>query len=106
MPEVVGAVIRPTRLLPEQIGALANDLVQARLGLGQHTMGISVRVGWPSRLTCILAFSLSSSSLGTNFALPAASNAFSLNASSSTAGALIVTGNVCRSFEPCFFNVN
>jgi hypothetical protein len=27
MPEVVGAAIRPTRLLPEQIGALANDLV-------------------------------------------------------------------------------
>ena len=29
-------------MLPEQIGALANDLVQARLGLGQHTMRISV----------------------------------------------------------------
>jgi hypothetical protein len=27
MPEVVGAVIPPARLLPEQIGTLANDLV-------------------------------------------------------------------------------
>ena len=27
MPEVIGASIRPARLLPEQIGALANDLV-------------------------------------------------------------------------------
>jgi hypothetical protein len=42
MPEVGGAAIRPTRLFPEQIGALANDLVQACLGLGQHTMRISV----------------------------------------------------------------
>jgi hypothetical protein len=29
MPEIVGAAIRPTRLFPEQIGALANNLVQA-----------------------------------------------------------------------------
>jgi hypothetical protein len=28
MPEVVGTLFRPTRLLPQQIGALANDLVQ------------------------------------------------------------------------------
>jgi hypothetical protein len=27
VPEVVGAAIRPTRLLPKQVGALANDLV-------------------------------------------------------------------------------
>ena len=43
MPEVVGASIRPTRLLPEQIGTLANDLVQTRFGLRQHAMRISVR---------------------------------------------------------------
>ncbi len=41
-PEVVGAAIRPFRLLPEQISVLANDLVQSRLGLRQHTMRISV----------------------------------------------------------------
>ena len=40
--------------------------------------------------------------LGKGVALPAASNAFCLNASSSTAGALILTGNVCRTFAPCF----
>ena len=27
MPEIVGAAIQPTRLFPQQIGALANDLV-------------------------------------------------------------------------------
>ncbi len=42
MPEVIGATIWPTRLLPEQIGALANDLVQTRLGLRQHAMRIPV----------------------------------------------------------------
>jgi hypothetical protein len=38
MPEVIAAIIRPTRLLPEQIRALANDLVQTRLRLRQHAM--------------------------------------------------------------------
>ena len=40
--EVVGAAIRPTRPLPKQIGALADDLVWARFGLRQHAMRISV----------------------------------------------------------------
>jgi hypothetical protein len=42
MPEVIGAIIRPTRLLLEQIRALANDLVQTRLRLCQRAMRISV----------------------------------------------------------------
>jgi hypothetical protein len=39
MPELVGAAIRTTRLLPEQIGALANDLVKTCLGLRQPPCG-------------------------------------------------------------------
>jgi hypothetical protein len=42
MPEVVSTSIRPTRLLPEQIGALTNNLVETRLGLRQNTKRISV----------------------------------------------------------------
>jgi hypothetical protein len=41
MPELVGAAIRTTRLLPEQIGALANDLIQTGLGLRHHAVRIS-----------------------------------------------------------------
>src|ERR1700722_19725815 len=41
MPEIVGAAIRPPRLLPEQIGVLANDLVQTGFGLGQNAVRIA-----------------------------------------------------------------
>ena len=41
MPEVVGGCVRPTRLFPKQIGALANDLIQTRLRLSQHAMRVS-----------------------------------------------------------------
>src|SRR5580704_2690134 len=41
MPEVIRAIIRTTRLLPEQIGTFANDLVQTRLSFRQHAMRIS-----------------------------------------------------------------
>ena len=37
VPEVIGAALRPPGMLPEEIGALANELVQTRLGFGQHT---------------------------------------------------------------------
>jgi hypothetical protein len=45
-------------------------------------------VSWPPRLTCILAFRLSSFSFRTNFAWPVASNAFSLNTFLHSVGAV------------------
>src|SRR5208337_183212 len=41
-PEVVRDALWSPRLLPEEIGALANELVQTRLGFRQHTKRISV----------------------------------------------------------------
>jgi hypothetical protein len=41
MPEIVGVAIRPTRLFSKQIGALANNLIQASFGLRQDAMRIS-----------------------------------------------------------------
>ena len=43
VPELVGAALWPPRLLPEEIGVLAIELVQTRLGFRQHTKPISVR---------------------------------------------------------------
>jgi hypothetical protein len=43
MPEVLGVAFRATRLFPEQIGPLANDLVQALFRLRQHAMRIPER---------------------------------------------------------------
>jgi hypothetical protein len=45
VPKFVGAVIGAPILLPEQIGSIANDLVQDRLGfLANWTEGKSIRV--------------------------------------------------------------
>ena len=41
-PEVIGPTMRPAGMLPEEIGAIANELIQPLLGLRQHTMRISV----------------------------------------------------------------
>src|SRR6185437_17076346 len=42
-PEIVGPAVRSTCLFPQQEGALAHDLIQARLSLRQHTERIWVR---------------------------------------------------------------
>jgi len=44
VPELIGPVIRPTCLLPEQESALANDLIQTLLGFRQHSEWILVRL--------------------------------------------------------------
>ena len=48
VPEIVASPLWPTRLLPKEIGPIANELVQTLLGFRQHAMGISKWVCWLS----------------------------------------------------------
>ena len=105
VPELVGLGVRPPRLLPKRVGALTDDLIvdppwsPARATMRIPWYRVSDHHSADMHLGVQAFEFLVRHQLRVTLNWPP--NAFRLNASSA-AGWVIVTGNVCRTFLPCF----
>ena len=72
MPKFVGPTFGAALLLPKEVGALANNLVEALLRLGKHVSITPYGSRAPPRLTCILVVDARARAQGRKVPTPSA----------------------------------